>query len=54
MLDALGLLSEDELSSMIRDDGGAEVRCNFCNEVHRASLSELEQVRATRASRATS
>lgn len=52
MLDTLALLSDDELGTMIREEEGAEVTCNFCGEIYRASIDELEQARASRASHA--
>jgi molecular chaperone Hsp33 len=41
----LELLGHEELSSMIRDDGRAEVFCNFCNERYEVSRRDLEAIR---------
>ena len=36
---------EAEIAAMV-DDGQAEVRCNFCNEVYRFDAAELKQIQA--------
>ena len=41
----LELLGHSELTSMIKDDGRAEIFCNFCNERYAISRSELEAIR---------
>ena len=41
----LELLGEEDLSDMIRDEGRAEVTCNFCRRQYEFSESELESVR---------
>ena len=42
MINSLG---EAELTAMLQD-GQAEVRCNFCNEVYRFDAAELKQIQA--------
>ncbi len=42
VLVALGAV---ELASMIREDGGAEVVCEFCKEVYRFTAEDLEDLR---------
>lgn len=44
VLGALKILGEAELRDMIEKDNGAEATCHFCNEVYRASSSELEDL----------
>jgi molecular chaperone Hsp33 len=41
----LVLLGEEELYSMIREDGDAEVTCDFCRATYRFTDSELEELR---------
>jgi molecular chaperone Hsp33 len=41
----LELLGHAELTSMIKDDGRAEIFCNFCNERYEVSRAELEAIR---------
>ena len=43
-LGALKLLGRDELSSMLAEDGQAELTCHFCNAVYRVEGSELEEL----------
>jgi molecular chaperone Hsp33 len=38
---ALALCGEEELRAMLRDDGGAEVTCNFCAQPYRVDAGEL-------------
>ncbi|MGK7891396.1 MAG: Hsp33 family molecular chaperone HslO [Leptolyngbyaceae cyanobacterium] len=42
MFSALKLLGPDELRDMIRQDGGAEVTCEFCNEQYTVDSHGLE------------
>lgn len=42
---ALALLGDAELADLIREDGQAEVTCNFCRERYEFSDVELEQIR---------
>lgn len=44
----LSLLSGEELRSMIREDGGAEIRCDFCSQTYEVSAAELDDVLAAR------
>lgn len=44
MLNTIKGLGEDEIKSMIEEDGGAEATCHFCNEVYDVSKEELEQL----------
>ena len=44
MLKSLG---DAELAAML-EDGQAEVRCNFCNEVYRFDATELKQIEASK------
>ncbi|MCD8190977.1 MAG: Hsp33 family molecular chaperone HslO [Clostridiales bacterium] len=41
---ALLTLGRDELKSMAVEQGGAEIKCRFCNEVYRFSKEELEEM----------
>jgi molecular chaperone Hsp33 len=43
-LAALRLFSVAELRSMIVEDGGAEAKCEFCNNTYRAGETELAQM----------
>lgn len=40
----LSTLSEEQLKSMIEEDHGAEVTCNFCNETYHFSEDDLRKV----------
>lgn len=40
----LSTLSEEQLKSMIEEDHGAEVTCNFCNETYHFSEDDLREV----------
>jgi molecular chaperone Hsp33 len=42
---ALALLGDTDLADLIREDGQAEVTCNFCRERYEFSDVELEQIR---------
>lgn len=44
MMGAVKLLGVEELQDMIEKDGGAEVTCDFCGEVYRASEKDLESL----------
>jgi len=49
-LEALQLLGTDELTSMLHEEGGAELTCQFCQEVYRVNRQELStMVEAPRA-----
>jgi molecular chaperone Hsp33 len=50
----LELLGPGELSAMIRDDGRAEVTCNFCNERYEISRRDLEAIRGRTGDRGVS
>ena len=41
---ALISLGATELESMIREDGGAEITCRFCDKVYRFTESELKEL----------
>ncbi|MCD7929678.1 MAG: Hsp33 family molecular chaperone HslO [Clostridiales bacterium] len=41
---ALATLGRDELTSMAQEQGGAEIKCRFCNQVYRFSKEELEKM----------
>ncbi len=41
---ALLTLGRDELTSMAQEQGGAEIKCRFCNEIYRFSKEELEEM----------
>ncbi|MCO6509362.1 MAG: Hsp33 family molecular chaperone HslO [Aridibacter famidurans] len=46
---ALGLieaLGEEEVRSMLEEDGGAKLDCGFCNETYEISAGELESILA--------
>jgi molecular chaperone Hsp33 len=44
VIGALKILGTDELRDMIEKDNGAEVTCEFCNEVYQIPRTELEQL----------
>lgn len=44
-LDVLASVSPDDLEEMIREDGGAEMTCQFCGEVYRFDEEELKGAR---------
>ncbi|WP_100405954.1 Hsp33 family molecular chaperone HslO [Bacillus solitudinis] len=37
-------LGKEEIRDMVEKDGGAETRCNFCNEVYQFSADDLEEL----------
>lgn len=41
---ALHLLGVDELRAMLREDGGAEVTCNFCSQRYALAADELSRL----------
>jgi molecular chaperone Hsp33 len=41
---ALKLLGRDELGSMLREDGHAELVCHFCNATYRVDAQELQEL----------
>ena len=41
---ALISLGREELESMLREQGGCELTCQFCDTVHRFSGEELEKL----------
>ncbi|MEB3352607.1 MAG: Hsp33 family molecular chaperone HslO [Cyanobacteriota bacterium] len=43
-ISALKLLGAAELTSLLEEEGQAELTCHFCNEVYRLEGSELEQL----------
>jgi molecular chaperone Hsp33 len=43
--ESLAMLGEEDLSSMILDDGKAEVICNFCRARYEFDDAELERIR---------
>ncbi len=45
-LDAMAMVSEDDLDALIQEDKGAELTCHFCNEVYRFSEEELREAKA--------
>ena len=42
--DALTSLHKDEIETMIKEDGGAEVVCHFCNKKYAFSETDLRQI----------
>ncbi len=44
VLDAIRVLGEAEIRSMIAEDGQAEVRCHFCNEEYIVPKEQLERL----------
>ncbi|MCD7838283.1 MAG: Hsp33 family molecular chaperone HslO [Clostridiales bacterium] len=44
---ALLTLGKEELTSMAVEQGGAEIKCRFCNQVYRFSKEELEEMIAS-------
>lgn len=38
----LASLGKDELARLVQEQGGAEVTCQFCNEVYRLSAEEVQ------------
>ena len=42
----IGALGQDEVSSMLAEDGGAVMTCGFCNETYRLNDSALEAILA--------
>jgi molecular chaperone Hsp33 len=44
VIGALKILGTDELRDMIEKDNGAEVTCEFCNEIYQIPRTELEQL----------
>lgn len=41
---ALQSLHRDEIEAMIREDGGAEVQCHFCDRVYSFSAADLREI----------
>ncbi len=41
---AIMSLGTEEIRAMIEEDGGAETRCHFCNEVYHFTADELERL----------
>lgn len=39
-------LGNEEIQSMIDEDGGAEAQCHFCNELYQFSKEDLEELKA--------
>ncbi|MCG0313623.1 MAG: Hsp33 family molecular chaperone HslO, partial [Calditerricola sp.] len=39
-------LGKDELERLVQEQGGAEVTCQFCNEVYRLSADEVRALAA--------
>lgn len=44
VLGALKMFGQTELRDMINQDAGAEATCQFCAEVYRASVTDLEEI----------
>ena len=42
---ALISLGKDELTSLIEEQGGAELTCQFCDKVYRFDAAELTRLR---------
>ncbi|SDC54612.1 molecular chaperone Hsp33 [Pelagirhabdus alkalitolerans] len=40
-------LGEEEIDSMIEEDGGAEATCHFCNEHYQLTKEDLEMIKKT-------
>ena len=38
-------MGRDELDSLIKEQGGAELTCQFCDKVYRFSAEELNSLR---------
>ena len=51
---SLALLDDADLEAMIKEDGRAEVTCNFCGEVYDVPGADLEKIRAERGARGQS
>ncbi len=45
---ALELMSDDDIQTMIDDDGGAEITCDFCREVYQFSADDLTGIKDAR------
>ncbi|WP_411954428.1 Hsp33 family molecular chaperone HslO [Alkalibacillus sp. S2W] len=43
---AIASLGNEEIQSMIEEDGGAEATCHFCNEVYHLSADELSELKS--------
>ena len=43
-INALSLLGSNEIESMIKEEGQAELRCNFCNTFYIVGKEELKQL----------
>jgi molecular chaperone Hsp33 len=53
VVETLALLPADDLETMIREDGGAEVTCEFCREIYRVDLAELQRLKDAATRRAS-